>query len=394
MPQPPRLALLAVIHREIGRIAASPLLLMLMAALPLLSAGWLLAIFAEPLPRDLPLAIVDLDRGPLASTVARMIDETPTIRLAHEAASVADAEHVVRTGAAYGIVVFPPRFSDDAIEGRAPAVSIFYNTQWLLASSLIARDAQVAVLTASAGAEVAGLRARGVSRQQVAPRIEPIATRVHTLYNPRLNYHHYLLAALFPAVLQMFAAMAMAIGLGAEFKDATVEAWLGAARGSVARAVLGKALVHSAWFTMLAIAMLAIIFGRLGTPLTGRVAVLVAGAWLFVTGVQAVACAFVALGAGLRLAASLVAFYTGIAFPFIGVTFPLVAMSPAARAWAEALPLTHFVRVLVDHGLRGPQPGRDVHNLGILAAFVIGSWIVAAWPLHRLVRGRRRWQAS
>lgn len=71
-----------------------------------------------------------------------------------------------------------------------------------------------------------------------------------------------------------------------------------------------------------------------------------------------------------------------------------MAMSPAARAWAEALPLTHFVRVLVDHGVRGPQPGRDVHDLAVLAAFVIGSSIVAAWPLHRLVRGRRRWQAS
>lgn len=39
MPQTPRFALLAVILRDIGRIAASPLLLMLMVVLPLLSAG-------------------------------------------------------------------------------------------------------------------------------------------------------------------------------------------------------------------------------------------------------------------------------------------------------------------------------------------------------------------
>ena len=40
------------------------------------------------------------------------------------------------------------------VRGEAPAVSVFYNTQWLLAASLVARDAHAAVLTASAGAEL------------------------------------------------------------------------------------------------------------------------------------------------------------------------------------------------------------------------------------------------
>ena len=119
----------------------------------------------------------------------------------------------------YGLVAFPAGFGSAAVRGEAPAVSVFYNTQWLLAASLVARDAHAAVLTASAGAELGAQQARGVPRPARAPRIEPIVTRTHTLVNPQLNYHYYLLAALFPAVLQMFAAMAMAIALGAEFKD-------------------------------------------------------------------------------------------------------------------------------------------------------------------------------
>lgn len=386
--------LLAAMAREVRRVAGSPLQVMLMVVLPFASAWWLLAIFAEPLPRDLPLALVDLDRSQASSTVARMLDDTPTIRVSVEAPSIADAERLVRTGAVYGLVAFPAGFGSAAVRGEAPAVSVFYNTQWLLAASLVARDAQAAVLTASAGAELGAQQAHGVPRPARAPRIEPIVTRTHTLVNPQLNYHYYLLAALFPAVLQMFAAMAMAIALGAEFKDDAAPEWLAIARGSLVRAMAAKLAVQSAWFTMLAIAMLAIVFGRLGTPLTGRVAVLVAGAWLFVTAVQAVACALVALTAGLRLAASLVAFYTGIAFPFIGVTFPMLAMPPLARAWAECLPLTHFVRVLTDHGLRGPQPGHDLRNLTMLAVFIAGALLVMAWPLHRLARGHRAWNAS
>lgn len=387
-----RVPLLAVIGREVGRIASSPLQLMLMVVLPLASAAWLLAIFDTPMPRDLPMLVVDLDRRAASSTVVRMLDETPTIRIVGDVSSLDEAARVIRSGSAYGAIVVPHGFASDLMDGRSPAISVFHNTQWLLASSLIVRDAQVAVLTASAGAELAALRARGAPRASVRAVGEPIVVRTHTLANPQLNYHHYLLAALLPAVLQMFAAMAMAIGLGSEFKDRTSDAWLTAAHGSLARAFVGKFLVHTAWFMLLAVAMLALLFDRLGMPMRGHPGVLLAASWLFVAAVQAVACALVALTAGLRLAASLVAFYTGIAFPFIGVTFPAMAMPVLARTWAECLPLTHFVRALTDHGLRGPIPGHDAHTLLALASFIVVAVLIGAWPLHRLVRGRRAWQ--
>ena len=161
--------LLAAMAREVRRVAGSPLQVMLMVVLPFASAWWLLAIFAEPLPRDLPLALVDLDRSQASSTVARMLDDTPTIRVSVEAPSIADAERLVRTGAVYGLVAFPAGFGSAAVRGEAPAVSVFYNTQWLLAASLVARDAHAAVLTASAGAELGAQQARGVPRPARAP---------------------------------------------------------------------------------------------------------------------------------------------------------------------------------------------------------------------------------
>jgi ABC-2 type transport system permease protein len=141
-------------------------------------------------------------------------------------------------------------------------------------------------------------------------------------------------------------------------------------------------------------AMLATVFEVLETPVRGSLLVLVGGAWLFVVACLAVGFAIVILSGSLRLAASGVALYTGVAFPFIGITFPALAMPPAARAWAEVIPLTHFVRVLVEQGLRGADVADSAARLTALGGFVVAAAIVSAWPFWRLTSGRRAWRVE
>ena len=385
---------LAVAAREVRRVLDSPLLVALLVVLPVVLTVWVLAIFKAPTPRDLPVAWVDEDQSSVSRAVLRMIDATPGIALTGQAPSLAEAEHLVRRGAVYAIVVIPHGFQEDVVRGNVPVATCFYNAQALLAGGVIGRDFQAAVLTASAGAEVLAAQARGVSRASIGARVEPVVTRSHLLYNPQLNYDYYLVAALLPTLLQMLMTMAMAVAVGEEFKHGTAGEWVASGRGSLVRAAAGKTLVYLAWFGMLATAMLAVIFGVIGTPARGDLAVLVGGAWLFALASISVGFAIVILSGSLRLAASVVALYTGVAFPFIGVTFPSMAMPPAARAWAAGIPLTHFVNLLLEQGIRGATPFTSAPHLVALAWFVVGSFLVLAWPLQRLASGTRTWRAE
>ena len=382
----------AVAAREAGRVLASPLLVALLALLPVASAAWLLGIFSSPTPRDLPVAWVDEDDSEVSRAILRAIDATPSIALSRHAVSLADAEHLVRLGEVHAIVVVPRGFNTDLLRGTAPVVTCLSNAQALLAAGLIARDFQAAVLVASAGAEVSAARARGTAEALIAARVEPVTTRTHLLYNPQLNYDYYLVAALLPAILQMLVTMAMAVAVGQEFKLGTAQEWVARGRGSPWRAALGKVLAYAVWFGLIATAMLATIFGVIGTPVRGSLAMLVAGAWLFVLASLAIGFAIVIVSGSLRLAASAVALYTGIAFPFIGITFPTMAMPWVARAWADVLPLTHFVRLLVEQGLRGAATADSTPRMLALCAFVVVAAGIAAWPFRQLLRGDRAWR--
>ena len=386
--------LIAVAAREAGRVLASPLLVAMLAVLPVALTVWVLGIFAVPTPRDLPVAWVDQDDSTLSRALLRAVDATPSIALSIQAASPLDAEVLLRSGAAYGVVIVPRGFHSDLVRGEVPVVSCLYNGQTLLASGLIARDFRAGVAAVSAGLEVAAARARGAGGAGLEARVEPIVTRAHLLYNQQLNYHYYLVAALLPTFLQMLATMAMVVAVGQEFKSGTAAAWIAAGRGSPWRAVMGKALVYVTWFGLLAMGMLATIFGVLGTPARGSVAVLVAGAWLFVLACIALGFAIVVSFGSLRLGASAVALYTGVAFPFIGVTYPALAMPGPARAWRALIPLTHYVEVLLQQGVRGAGVAESVAPLAALAWFVVGASVVSAWPFWRLVRCHRAWRVE
>ena len=384
----------AVAARELGRILASPLLLAILAVLPVGCTVWTLGIFADPTPRDLPVAWVDEDDSTTSRALLRVVDATPSIALAARAASLHDAEALVRSGAVYGVIVVPRRFHADLIRGEVPVVSCLYNGQTLLAGSVIARDFRTGVATASAGAEITAARARGAPGAELEARVEPIATRAHVLYNPQLNYHYYLVAALLPTFLQMLATMAMVVAVGQEFKSGTAADWIATGGGNPWRALAGKALVYAVWFGLLAMAMLAIVFDVLGTPARGSVTVLAAAAWLFVTACAALGFAIVVVFASLRLGASAAALFTGVAFPFIGITYPAIAMSAPVLGWRAAIPLTHFVQVLLQQGLRGAGPADSAAEMVTLGGFVAGATLVAAWPFRQLARGRRTWRVE
>ena len=96
--------------------------------------------------------------------------------------------------------------------------------------------------------------------------------------------------------------------------------------------------------------------------------------------------AFIAAAGDLRLATSIAAFYCAPAFAFAGVTFPTEAMPVAGQAWGSLLPVTHYLRVLVQQGMRGAPLSASWHSLAVLAAFAAAPWPFVAWRLARLSR--------
>ena len=384
--------MLKVARRELRRIVADRYYyLWLLVALPAASYWVLTSIFSAGVPRDLPVAVVDQDRGALSRQLERAIDATSSMRVAALPESIEAARALVLENRAYAVVVFPYGMERDARRGQAPVVTAYLNAQALLPASLIRRDLRMAVGTISAGLEVKARQARGEPPDAALDRLEPVRLDYHTLFNPRLDYVSYLLTALLPASLQIFILLVAVYTVGGELKSRTAKDWIDTAGGRAFRAAAGKLAPYAIYFTALGFAELAALEGHFGVPLGGSSALLAAATVLFVLAYLSVGLALAAWFANLRLASSASAVYAAPAFAFVGITFPTLGMPAAGRAWGELLPLTHYLRVLVDQGIRDAPASVSLPSLAALAAFAVCGVAASLGRLRRVATDERYW---
>ncbi|HEY3382805.1 MAG TPA: ABC transporter permease [Vicinamibacterales bacterium] len=380
-----------VTKREFGRIFASWYYLILLVVLPIASFAILWTIFGDGVPRDLPLAVVDQDHSALSRQLTRMVDATPSLSVAVQVPDLEAARSLILRNKVYGFIVIPSDMERDVRRGEAPAVVAYYNAQLLLPASLIRRDLRMAVGTLSAVAELKVREAHGEPPRAAMAHLEPIRLDYHTLFNPQLSYLYYLVAALLPTMLQIFVTVGTVHALGVELKEGTAGAWMEAAGGSAWRAVVGKLLPYTAHFSVLSLFMLVVLFRYMGVPMRGSMQVIVAGTLLFVLAYQAVALLVVAWIANLRFATSVAAFYCTPAFAFVGITFPTMAMPVLGRVWGAVLPLTHYLKILVDQAMRGTAPANSMASLGALLVFVCVAPLISVWRMGEVARDPRHW---
>ena len=385
---------LAVAWREIRRWGRSPLALLLLVVLPVASAWLMIAIFGDGAARDLPVAVVDQDGSALSRSLVRMIDDTGGLRVMSVGRDAGAARREILGGRAYGLIAIPPHFERDVARGEAPSVTAFYNAQYVLPASTIRSALATATSTLSAQVEVRQRVAAGEPIHAAVARVEPIQVDLHTLFNPGLNYVIYLVAALLPTMLQIFIITMVVQAYAGELRDGTAGEWLASAGGRTWKALAGKALPYAVHFTVLGLLMLATIHGRLGVPFRGSLAVAAWATAAFVLAYVSMGFAFASVTGNLRLGTSIAAFYSAPAFAFAGVTFPIEGMPIVGQAWSSLLPVSHYLRILVQQGLRAAPIDVSWPAFVALAAFAIVPWPFLAWRMGRLMRDPRAWGRS
>ena len=377
-------------RREARRLAASPWDLAMVTWVPLLGVLVLWWIFSAGLPRHLAVGVVDEDHSSLSRQLVRMLDATPGVQITQHYANAAEAERALRAVEVYAVVAVPRDFARTVKEGRAAQVTLLHNAQMGTHSGLLQRDVRAAVGTLSAGIEMAARNKRGESAQAVRVSMEPIHTQMVALFNVATNYEQFLGAALIPALLHILAMTAGAWTVGRELRDRTLGDWLGAG-GSAAGALLGTLAWPWATLTLTGLlALVGITWGRGWHP-PGNLW-WVAGALALLMAVSVTAgAALAAVTRSLRTALSGAGFFAAPAFAFSGVAFPLSGMPASARAWAEAMPFTHYIRLQIEQLQMGAPLSTSVSTMAALIVAAIVLWLIAAIGLRMALRQPASW---
>lgn len=361
----------AVLRRELGRIARQPMYVVLMLLLPVLSFSFFALLFEKGVAHDIPIAVFDEDGTTLSRKIVDMIDATPTALVAYEVQDMPQAERLMREGRIMAIVQVPDFFEKNILSNRQTHVEAYITGTNITVNGLLARDIQTAVTTFSAGIQLQLLTKQGLTDRQAMAQLMPVRFSKHVLFNPYTNYGYYLSPSFMPMMLLIFVIMTTIFAVGTELKRGTAGEWLATGGDSVAASVAGKLLPITVVMFLVAMAMLCIIFKVVGVPLNGSLWVILLATLLFIVSYQAIGLFIVALLSNLRLSLSIGGGYSVLAFTFSGLTFPVMAMWPAMQYLSRLFPFTYYTDIFVDQMLRGAPVVCSLPDLGYMSLFIL-----------------------
>ncbi|CDG83789.1 ABC transporter permease [Janthinobacterium agaricidamnosum] len=371
------------LSREWSRLRADCWDMGMLSWIPLLLYGLIWLTFSSGIARDIPIAIIDQDQSSMSRQLIRWLDASPGIAVAEKVDSGPQALHLLRERSAYGFLLIPRGFQADLLGGRSASAQWFYNAQFSSHAGGLLRDVRSVTTTLSAGIEITARGKRGAAPVQAAQQFEPLRSKLVTLFNEHTSYESFLTLALIPSMLQIFVVVAVVTTIGRELRDGTVPQWLAAAQGSWPAAVAAKLVFPLAAFCLQALLFLLFFSVLRGWAVAGSIAALSAGLLLLVLAYLGVGLLLIGITLSLRNALSAAAFITAPAFAYAGQGFPLLAMPPLARTWAEALPLTHYLQLQSRHWLAGAPWTYGVPDLLALAGFALGCGAIGLLLLSK-----------
>lgn len=374
--QPKHKALLSVMQRECRRLISRPLYIFCMVIAPLFCYVFFTTLMGSGLPKDLPIAAVDMDNTSTSRNILRNLDAFQQTAIVARYGSANEARAAMQRGEIYGFYYIPKGLSADAQKQQQPTISFYTNNSFLIAGSLLFRDMKMISELASGAATRTVLLARGATEDQAMAYLQPIVIDTHAINNPWLNYSVYLCNTLLPGILMIMIFMVTVHSIGVEIKDRTAREWLRMGNNSIYISLAGKLLPQTGIFFLMGIFYNVYLYGFLGFPIHSGIGPMILATMLTVLASQA--CGIVMIGTlpTLRLGLSFASLWGVVSFSISGFTFPVMAMHPMLQGLSNLFPLRHYFLIYVDQALNGYDMAYSWTNYVALLVFILLPFVV------------------
>ena len=380
-------------------------------------------IFSKGMAVGIPIAVIDNDHSAQSATIIRYIDATPEVAVVKSLHSAAAAQQAIETTDVMAVVEIPENFSTNLLAGKTSRLLLNVNAQYGTHSGMIQKAVQTAVSTFSAGAEMQRRVAIGEDVTLTKTSYAPIQSQSVALFNTANNYQQFLAVTVVPALLHILSMVIGASTVGRELVDKTLGEWYQSltspkfasnhASSHAFNRPFNRPFNHSHPVTLghekpklwLIIAGLngKLIWAMFAYTLWAAVAL------TLVMQIFPIRLASVAITYLIFLMFMMVSFWLGVivtvgtfsyrqglsftgfisapSFAFSGVTFPFLAMSPAAQRWANALPLTHYLNLQTTQLQMGAPPSFAYSSfIGFFIAVMITLLLAALLTKKALLK--------
>jgi ABC-2 type transport system permease protein len=352
----------AVFFKELVQMRRDRLTFAIMLGMPVIQ----LLLFGYAIntdPRHMPTVIEAREDGPLTRAFLASIRQSTFFDLIAVSRREGAGDRMLESGKATFLIVIPEKFEERMVRGERPQILLAADASDPIAAGGATGALQQIAATAFApelNGPLAGLKPAPPAYDLV----------VHRRYNPAGVTAFNIVPALLGVILTMTLVMITSIALTRELERGTMETLL-ATPVRPTEVMLGKTtpyLLVGAVQTGIVLAVAAWLFG---IPFTGSVTALLTGITVFVIA-NLMLGYLISTVATTQMQAMQMTFF--IFLPSIllsGFMFPFAAMPWWAQGLGEALPLTHFLRIVRETILKGagfPAIADDLWPLLVILA--------------------------
>jgi ABC-2 type transport system permease protein len=361
---------LVIARKELLQLRRDKLTLGMMAVQPVV----LLLLFGYAINTDvrhIPTVVYDEDRTAESRDLTRRMEATGFYDTIARVEGYGEIDRALRTGEARTALIVPAGYAEDIARGRTARVELIVDGS----------DPQVVASAQDTAASLIAARSQDIERERMSrrgasPPLVSIELFPSIRYNPDLRTAVYVVPGLIGVILTMTMVMLTAMALARERERGTLEQLIVSPVRRL-ELVTGKILPYVVIGYLQMALILACAWLVFDVPIAGSLGLLFALAFLFIAANLAVGLFFSTLAQTQQQAMQMSFFFLLPNILLSGFMFPFEAMPRPAQWLSQALPLTHFLRIVRGIVLKGS--GFDdlrievVWLTGILAGLVAFS---------------------
>ena len=358
----------AIVVKEFVQMRRDRLTFGMMVGIPLMQ----LVLFGYAInsdPKQLPTAVLAADRGPQARTLLYAIQNSGYFDFVREVRSEAEAEAVIARGEVLFVVHIPENFSRDFLRGDRPVL-------------LVEADATDPAATSNAIGALRTLINEALQVDLKGPLAPlagtegPVELRVHARYNPEAVTQYNIVPGLMGVVLTLTMVLITGLAITRERERGTMENLLSMPTRPV-EVLVGKIAPYIV-VGYIQVALILVVAQLLfHVPMEGSLALLLAVTFLFITANLAVGITFSTIAGNQLQAMQMTFFFFLPSILLSGFMFPFRGMPRWAQMIGEALPLTHYLRVIRGILLKGNDLDAVTPELWPIALFAAIALVIA-----------------
>ncbi len=360
--------LMAMLVKEFVQMRRDRLTFAMMIGIPIMQ----LILFGFAInsdPKALPTVLHVADDSPFARSFVSALENSGYFRIVAQERDPRDVGRMLQEGDVQFAVTIPVGFGRDLVRGTRPVV-------------LVEADATDPAATSNAVAALMTVARTAFDTELTGPLAklrsgaDPVELRLHRRYNPEGISQYNVVPGLVGVVLTMTMVIMTALAVTREHERGTMENLL-AMPVRPLEVMLGKIVPYIAvGYIQVVVLLLAARF-IFDVPMFGSYLLLSLVLVLFIAANLAVGFTFSTIARNQLQAMQMSFFFFLPSIMLSGFMFPFRGMPGWAQVLGEALPLTHFLRIVRGILLKGSGIAEIAAETAALAAFLLVAGSVA-----------------